>query len=304
MTISDPKVGGWADHEVLTHGQMNAIRTELLKAVDGAGGGTYNLTAPLTFDGDEVRIDWTLRLRSGADFFVDSGAQFGVSTGGTFDVNGTWTFDGDGSFNADNTFSGTGTTTFASSHPVTIEDVDDWTLDGQSQTRFLLLVPIGYAFTGSPLQPTWETHPAFDGPYWSNSINGSNSVIYFPVPVSGGDVITSLDIFVIGGQGGGHGGTDPSNKIRARLFETFLSGGATSIASLEDPATGAAYDAAHSFNLASIGSPFPLTTSLSKTYCLEIRGENGGTAYANANVIYGISVTTERSRVFSNLFGS
>lgn len=302
MTISDPKVGGWADHEILTHTQMNAIRTELLKAVDGSGGGTYNLSAPLTFDADEVRIDWTLRIRSGADMFIDSGAAFGVSVGGTLDVNGTWTFDGDGSFNADNTFSSTGTTLFEASHPVTIEDVDDWTLDDQSQTRFLLLVPIGVPFVGGA--PTWEVHPSLNGPYWTNTVLSTFSTLYFPLPVASGDVITSLDIFVIGGDGAGHGGTDPSSKIRARLLETFDSGGATALATLEDPNTMAAYDAAHSFNLASIGAPFPFTVGPSNTYALEIRGENGGTAYANANVIYGISVTTNRSRAFSNLFGS
>jgi hypothetical protein len=57
MTLTNPKPLGWAFGELLTSGQMNSIATQLPYALDGANGGPYTLSAPLSIDGDTVTID-------------------------------------------------------------------------------------------------------------------------------------------------------------------------------------------------------------------------------------------------------
>ena len=51
MTFSRVNPIGWADGERLTSDQMDQLDTNMTKAVDGAAGGTYALTAPLAFTG-------------------------------------------------------------------------------------------------------------------------------------------------------------------------------------------------------------------------------------------------------------
>lgn len=50
MTIADIKAGGWAAGERLLSSQMNTARTEMLKCVDGDGGGTYTPSATISID--------------------------------------------------------------------------------------------------------------------------------------------------------------------------------------------------------------------------------------------------------------
>jgi len=50
VSISDIKSGGWATRERLTSAQMGLARTELLKCVDGTGGGTYTPSATISID--------------------------------------------------------------------------------------------------------------------------------------------------------------------------------------------------------------------------------------------------------------
>lgn len=79
MTITDPKPGGWAGNEILTSSQMNNIRTELLKAIDGTDGGTYNLVSDLVFGGPgEVQFNGTARLNAAAALEVDDTAEIHV----------------------------------------------------------------------------------------------------------------------------------------------------------------------------------------------------------------------------------
>jgi hypothetical protein len=57
LTLSNPKSLGWAFGEILTSAQMNSLATQLPYALDGAGGGAYTLSAPLSIDGDVVTIE-------------------------------------------------------------------------------------------------------------------------------------------------------------------------------------------------------------------------------------------------------
>lgn len=62
MTFSRVNPIGWGNGEVLTSTQMNDLDTNVTKAVDGAAGGTYTLSAPLALNGSNVSV--------GADFSV------------------------------------------------------------------------------------------------------------------------------------------------------------------------------------------------------------------------------------------
>ena len=105
MTLSEAKAGGWSSEELLTSAQMNALQSELIKAVDGAGGGTYTLTAPLIFSGDDVRFDSddvdivaggelsvlasaTLAIESSGLLLVEAGGQLIVQSSGLMQVAG------------------------------------------------------------------------------------------------------------------------------------------------------------------------------------------------------------------------
>lgn len=48
MSIADIKSGGWTLNERLTSAQMNSARAELIKCVDGVGGGTYTPSATVS----------------------------------------------------------------------------------------------------------------------------------------------------------------------------------------------------------------------------------------------------------------
>ena len=54
MTISRVNPVGWADGETLTATQVNNLDINITKAVDGAAGGSYALTAPLAFTGQPL----------------------------------------------------------------------------------------------------------------------------------------------------------------------------------------------------------------------------------------------------------
>lgn len=51
---------GWTVGDLLTEDQINQLDADHVKAIDGTGGGTYNLTAPLTLAGDTVTISEAL----------------------------------------------------------------------------------------------------------------------------------------------------------------------------------------------------------------------------------------------------
>lgn len=56
MSFSRAKPAGWAFGEILTSAQQNQLDIDHANAIDGVDGGTYNLAAPLTIQGDTVTI--------------------------------------------------------------------------------------------------------------------------------------------------------------------------------------------------------------------------------------------------------
>jgi hypothetical protein len=86
MTLTAVKPGGWDVEEVLTSDQMNALQVELLKAIDGEGGGTYTLTAPLVLDGEAVQFAATATVLDGAALELDDGATLVANDGAAIEV--------------------------------------------------------------------------------------------------------------------------------------------------------------------------------------------------------------------------
>lgn len=75
MTFPRVNPPGWGNGEVLTSTQMNNLDTNMTKAVDGAGGGTYTLSAPLALNGASVSVGQDLAV--GDDLTVADDATVG-----------------------------------------------------------------------------------------------------------------------------------------------------------------------------------------------------------------------------------
>lgn len=88
------KAGGWGLQEPLTSAQMNLLNSLLPKAIDGEGGGTYTLTAPLILKGDLVTIENLNPVRTPEVVPVSSSdisTRFSESPGVTIDLsNGSY----------------------------------------------------------------------------------------------------------------------------------------------------------------------------------------------------------------------
>src|SRR6478735_5664868 len=102
MAFTRVKPGDWAVGEKLLSSQMNQLDTDHAKAVDGAGGGTYPLSAPIILQGPgggtalQVTgdLEVTHAIQTGfltasndisADSIIASGNQ---TTSGTLNVGG------------------------------------------------------------------------------------------------------------------------------------------------------------------------------------------------------------------------
>lgn len=64
MTLVPAKAGGWNEEDTLTSDEMNALQVELLKAIDGQDGGTYDLLSALTFTGAAVNFEGDVTIAS------------------------------------------------------------------------------------------------------------------------------------------------------------------------------------------------------------------------------------------------
>ena len=97
MTFARAKPAGWTDNvDTITATQLNTIDTNVSNALDGAGGGAYSPATVLEVDGagirtDELLLDGSVDLESGADIDVQSGATIGFASGSTLQVDSTAT---------------------------------------------------------------------------------------------------------------------------------------------------------------------------------------------------------------------
>lgn len=85
MTLEVINPGGWDPEEVLTSDQMNLLQVEMAKAIDGFGGGVYELGADLVMNGTgEMLLNVVVRISS--DLVIGPGAFLTVE--GTLLVSG------------------------------------------------------------------------------------------------------------------------------------------------------------------------------------------------------------------------
>lgn len=296
LTLAPVKVGPWVLHELLTSPQVNRIADELVKAIDGVGGGAYNPSANITLGGvGELRIDNVLRIRSGADFVVDSGATATFNESVVF--NDQVDFSANVDFFDDVDFRENGSTRFIATHTVSFQSLTDLTVDDVLVNMLCSLTPRSLSDNGAGV-----THWTGNGNgNWVASLHGSLAIIYFDLPISTGDVLESVSVSVTGGDAGGHGGVDPTNKIRVRLMEMGAGGVFSAFATRTDPATGAAYDAFHTITLAngSLDSGTLPHTAIGNAIICEVRSENGGTAADDENVIHILRANVTRKQLVS-----
>jgi hypothetical protein len=87
MSFSLVNPTGWSTGDLLTDTQINQLDEDHASAIDGAGGGTYTLTAPLAIQGDTVNITDLIAgdLTISDDLIVTDD----VSIGGDCQVTGT-----------------------------------------------------------------------------------------------------------------------------------------------------------------------------------------------------------------------
>lgn len=280
MTLADPKSGGWSLGELLTHTQQNAIRTELLKAVDGVNGGTYALAAPLIFTTDDVRLDSDdIDIVSGGELSVQDGGQIAVELNGALN----WESGSDALLGAGAT--------------LTVEDISDLVVDDDTIQPRVSLQPL-FAVTGE-----WEFFATLG---WIQTGVGSSFEIYFPLIVEPGDDINFIRVNLEGDAGGTgpHSGfVGAGNLPDISLIEGAISGPSSVLATeVDTSATDGSYDAQHNVELnnTTSGGVLPYTTLL-VPYYLRVRGESGTNSIAAALAINSIIVEVVRRKVTPEL---
>ncbi len=317
MTIADVKSGGWAIGELLTSDQLDLIRGELLKCIDGVGGGSYTLGATLTIAGADVRFDDILRIRTGGTLTVDAG--------GTLDIDGDATLGGDfgvlsgadinllsgGGLNgaggsllhmqsaSETRFSSGADVNFEAGVDVLIDDLDDLVVDGDSHTYMVCLSSAYWEFDEANGEDFWSlTIGAAPGNWVMGRVAASGAQLFFPLRVDPGDVITNIIVTVDGAVGSGHAGL-PSALPDITLVEGGV-GLAVDIASETDTSGSlGAYEAVHTITLdnTTTGGIFPYTALTDKFYLLRINGERGTDSEGDELAIMRIRMTVVRNKL-------
>lgn len=295
MTLTLAKAGGWSVGEILTSDQMDHIQSELIKAIDGVGGGAYNPSANITLGGaGELRIDNVLRVRTGGDLLTDAGSQS--------DFAGNVDFFLDVDFRETSTvsFIAGGLVTFHDGTRVVVEELDDLEVDNQTCS---MRTHLNGSSEWNATEPYWE---CIDGS-WLQKANTSGAKIYFPLPVMAGDDIAEMGVVIAGGSGSGHAAL-PAGMPRVRILEADSGGLFTTVVAevTDTTAVLATYDAAHGITLdaASTGGDLPYT-AIDRNYVIEVRGEFGLDSEPDEVLLQRIvSVITRRRLVSRNVFGS
>lgn len=268
----NPGVGrfaqGWVPGNTLPAQHLNfhlaAVTTALAdiiskvsgKALDGAGGGSYTLTAPLIFlAGSDLRINNTLE----------------VLTTGSIDVNPG------------------GNVTFQSGANVIVEVAEELTIDDDAGTFILTLAPHSQSFDAGTLAPTWLPLPSAAG--WFQHEVGSAVQIVFPITLPPGDDIVTISVRVNGaGAGAGHSSIPlTTDRLKVSLISVAFDGVVTTLATRADQSADVGvYDINHVITLNSVSldtGSLPRTINATERYYVVIAGEHGANAVADTTTI-------------------
>lgn len=283
---------------------FDAVGDEIAKAVDGAGGGTYTLSANLIFNGaGELRVGSVGRVLSGATFIGDAGSagiwngEFTFNDLVTFDAGSVLDIQDQAQLSAGALFTVIPTAVFDVLAGATVEfnASEDLKIDDVLNTYFLTLTPQATALSSDI--PTWQPlSPPCAG--WIQKNVSAQFQISFALNLPVGDSIVSLTAAIDGAAGVGHGGTVPTGADRLTVSLVRVDGGGnvTTVASLADAAvagTGAGeYDQIHSVVLQNGASgmtgTLPHTVLSGHRYCVMVAGETGANAVANTTAVLGL----------------
>lgn len=282
---------------------FDAVGDQLAKAVDGIGGGTYAMLAPLRFNGDAVQIGEELDILAGASIELSSTASINVNAGADINVDAGAQIDVAGNANVlsgGNVNLASGASVLSGSGAVVrLEDSEDLTINANAELYILTMTPQGISLSADI--PTWQPlNPPCAG-FVQTDVSAA-FLICFPLNLPPGDSIVSAIVTVNGaGAGAGHA-AQPSggNRLLVSIVSVDQDGAVTTLATRADQSGSAgAYDVSHGINVASgnlDSGSLPRTVSDSLRYYITVAGEHGGDAVAATTVVTGIQgVCTARS---------
>jgi hypothetical protein len=294
VEISDSTLSIAADGELVAEGDatFNAF-VELFGTLDVA-----------TSAWIKVHNGGTLDLKPSSILTVEAGAIVSLASAlmtlsGILDVTGSITVPSAGHIDLENlgrlnVLSG-GKILGSAGGEVQVFDAEDLTINASSFVFRLTLTPVYHDAAWAP--------PVAGRPTWCMNTATIGAVIVFALPLMPGDTLTTLRVTLNGhGVGIGHSnlfGTGGDTAPFVELFSVSLSGVETSIRTVSDPVTGAAYDSSHSITLSLAGPPgtgsLPITVGADPLY-VRITSESGTHAVDGTTVITAIDGTgTARS---------
>lgn len=87
MTLTKANSAGFGYNEVLTSAQANHWDTEIIKAIDGGGGGAYTPSSLIEIGGSGLKMNASIQVETGAYLLLNAGLTAGTGGGILFGVN-------------------------------------------------------------------------------------------------------------------------------------------------------------------------------------------------------------------------
>ncbi len=281
---------------------LDAIGDQIVKAVDGVGGGTYTLGSALRFQGADVEINAGLEILAAGELNVQSGGLINVLSGGDIVVASGGQVDL--SSGAVLTVAPGGLIDVIAGGTIETNQVEDLRIDDDATAAFrLTLTPQSVQPDGSGF-PSWT--PRFSGSAhagvtsgWQQDDVSAPFSIAFPINLPVGDEILSVVASINGSSTSGTGG-HPSKPTGADLPSIALvrvdtQGVATVIARRADQSADAAsYSADHTISLANGSTDagtMPHVVDDDYAYYAVVKGETGANAVAGELAVTAVSGT-------------
>lgn len=286
---------------------FDAVGDQLVQAVDGIGGGTYALTAPLIFTGDDIRVGSgaDLQLLTGGAMHVQGTSRLvieGPDAELTIDPFGTLFVDTDGALQVDGDFIHNGTGTVGSGATFRIHTSQQLTINAPTDSFRLTLTPQSVQADAGGTDPSWRPRTsatAFCGTTegWFQHDVTSGFTIAFPLNLPIGDDIVTVVAQVDGSQGGVDHAAKPTGGDLPTLALIRVDG--TGVASVvarraDQSANVTAYNSLHTITLASgalDAGTLPHTVDANYSYYVVMTGETGANAEADKFGLLSLSGT-------------
>lgn len=152
MTFSKIQPTGWAENQKLLSSEMNDLDTDHANAIDGAGGGAYTLTGPLSIDGDDIALGAGTDVieigdTSAVTLAIEATTSFG--TGVTI-ASGGATIAGNSTISGNLTLNGTGALSVTGNATIGNASGDAHSITGTTTVNG----PVVYSGTGRPQYKT------------------------------------------------------------------------------------------------------------------------------------------------------